>query len=61
MALHTVADARCFARSVFARCFVELHSFAAKFCPTVENDRRKFRRILDSYQPLEGDSVIVAV
>jgi hypothetical protein len=30
---------------VLSQRFVELRRFAAKFCPTVENDRRKFRRI----------------
>jgi hypothetical protein len=42
MMLHIVAYARCFARSVLSQRFVELRSFAAKFCPTVEKDREKF-------------------
>ena len=40
--LRSVADATYFGNTIFAARYVELHSFAAKFSPTVEqtlNDR----------------------
>ncbi len=46
--LRSVADARYFGNPIFAARYVELHSFAAKFSPTVEqtvNDRLAHRRV----------------
>ena len=42
IALHSLADARCFGHSIFSARYAELRRIAARNSQTVENDREKF-------------------
>jgi len=52
--LRSVADATYFGNTIFAARYVELHSFAAKFSPTVEQTVNERAVEVFAYSPSAG-------